>query len=332
LADPLLHLPERRPGSVRRTSHLDVITLPDGSLDITGEAHETRDVRGDVATCRAEVGSNRKLVALEMGGVGAVSGVGGVGGVDKVDGIDGLGSGDSGMEDLSGLLGRVVGRGFRAAVDEISPPGSLRWSLLTDLPLLALLSGYGTLYSGQLNSPITSQFIEGLPVDICAGWAKPGFMMVHIRDHHEVPTPDGPEVPLDTGGWHETPMLVAGVLRRQRLIERTGDEIWAMFRDSYARADASVSVLHEYTVSATVERIKTVDHVEEERIESCVAIPRVLPWAECPQAAASAGRLVGQRVVDVGRQVREDFAGTSTSTHLNDLLSSLAQADALRLD
>ena len=45
--------------------------------------------------------------------------------------------------------------------------------------------------------------------------------------------------------------LAAGALRRQRLIERTGDEVWAMFRDSYAGTDGITSVLHEYTVKAT---------------------------------------------------------------------------------
>ena len=48
------------------------------------------------------------------------------------------------------------------------------------------------------------------------------------------------------------PDLVAGALRRQRLIERTGDEVWAMFRDTYARPDGTTSVLHEYTVKALV--------------------------------------------------------------------------------
>ena len=65
------------------------------------------------------------------------------------------------------------------------------------------------------------------------------------------------------------------------------------------------------------------------RIVACVATPRVLPWAECPQAAASAGRLVGQRVADLRALVRDDLVGTSTCTHLNDLLSSLSQAGRL---
>ena len=62
---------------------------------------------------------------------------------------------------------------------------------------------------------------------------------------------------------------------------------------------------------------------------SCVAVPRVLPWAECPSAAASAERVVGRRVTELRAMVKEEMVGTSTCTHLNDLLSSLSQADQL---
>jgi len=151
-----------------------------------------------------------------------------------------------------GLVGRRVGRGFRAAVDQVCEPGSLRSVLLTELPVVAMLAGYGTLYSGLLPGPLSDQFIDGMPVDVCAGWAEAGSMMVHIRGQREIPTPDGPEVPADREGWHPMPDLVAGALRRQRLIERTGDEVWAMFRDTYARPDGTTSVLHEYSVKALV--------------------------------------------------------------------------------
>jgi hypothetical protein len=203
--------------------------------------------------------------------------------------------------------------------------------LLAELPVVALLSGYGTLYSGLLPFPLSDQFVSGLPVDICAGWAGPGSMMVHIRGLREIPTPDGPEVPADIEGWHPMPELMTGVLRRQRLIERTGAEVWAMFRDTFARPDGITSVLHEYTVTATV----APDHGADdgggvvERIVACQATPRVLPWAECPQAAASAGRLVGQPVAHLRQLVRHDLVGTSTCTHLNDLLFSLSQAGGL---
>ncbi len=315
LAEPLPHLPEKRPGSIRRTSHLEVLARPDGGFELTGVARQG----DDTASCRATLSADRALVLLDL-------------------------VPDSPWS--AGLVGRLVGRGFRAAVDQVCEPGSLRSVLLTELPVVAMLAGYGTLYSGLLPGPLSDQFIDGMPVDVCAGWAEAGSMMVHIRGQREIPTPDGPEVPTDREGWHPMPDLVAGALRRQRLIERTGDEVWAMFRDTYARPDGTTSVLHEYTVKALVSDDSSDDISSTGdgdgrgrrgdsggygggRIVACVATPRVLPWAECPQAAASAGRLVGQRVGDLRALVRDDLVGTSTCTHLNDLLSSLFQAGRL---
>jgi hypothetical protein len=115
-------------------------------------------------------------------------------------------------------------------------------------------------------------------------------------------------------------------MRRQRLIERDGDALWAMFRDSYARPDGTVSVLHEYSLEATLEPAAD----GSSRVRTCVATPRVLPWLECPGAAASAARIEGHAVPALRALVKDDLVGTSTCTHLNDLLASLAQADALR--
>jgi hypothetical protein len=55
----------------------------------------------------------------------------------------------------------------------------------------------------------------------------------------------------------------------------------------------------------------------------------VLPWPECPGAAASAGELVGRTVPDVRAYVRANLRGISTCTHLNDLLCSLADVAPL---
>jgi hypothetical protein len=301
------------------------VGLDDGGLELTGSAHEG----ADAVSCRAVLAADRTLASLELAHDEPP------GPVDD-DGGDGGGGGES-VGQVGSLVGRVVGRGFRAAVDEVCEPGSLRSVLLTELPVVALLSGYGTLYSGHLPAPLSDQFVGGLPVDICAGWAAPGSMVVHIRTRREIPTPDGPSVPADTEGWHPMPSLATGALRRQRLIERSGNEVWAMFRDSYARPDGVTSVLHEYTVTATVDGDG--DGLEGgggdgdgdgvERVTACTATPRVLPWAECPQAAASAGRLVGRPLSDLRRLVRDDLVGTSTCTHLNDLLSTLSQAGRL---
>jgi hypothetical protein len=274
-----------------------MITQPDRHLLLLGLA---QDADGSTATCRATLSPNQTLRTLAL---------------------------DPGLAGADGLVGLVVRRGFRAAVDALGPADTLISLLLCELPVATLLSGYGFLYTGQFATPLSDTFIAGLPVDICAGWTRSGAMMVSVRDERTIPTPAGPLAPLDDpGDWHEMPPLAPGSMRRQRLIERHGDDVWAMFRDTYARPDGSLSVLHEYSLEANLE--PTPDG--RSRVCSCVATPRVLPWLECPGAAASAARIAGHPVPALRALVKDDLVGTSTCTHLNDLLASLAQADALR--
>jgi hypothetical protein len=267
-----------------------MITHDNGLLELSGVAHQ-----GEAsATCRAIVGPARELLAFEL----------------------------TPTLDTSGeLLGLAVARGFRGVVDLICPPGTLTHLLLSELPVAALLSGYGMLYMGQMPSPLSDAYIDHLPVDICSGWGSSASFMVQIRRDHEMPAPDGPVAPPNGDGWHAMPTLAPGSMRRQRLLDRTGSNIWAMFRDTYARPDGVVIVLHEYTVEAIIGA--------GDVIESCVATPRVLPWAECPLAQTSASRLVDRPVESLRMLVKDEFVGTSTCTHLNDLLSSLSQADQL---
>jgi hypothetical protein len=266
-----------------------------GELELIGRA---REHDGSAASCHAAVAPDRTLSALDV---------------------------DPPLPGADALVGHLVGRGFRAAVDELAVPGTLSSVLLCELPVAALLSGYGSLYTGQIPSPLSDDFIAGVPVDICAGWAAPGSMMQRVRADREVPTPDGPPAPgaIDEG-WHPMAALVPGTMRRQRLIERSGDDIWAMFRDTYARLDGRVIVLHEYTLEAELTSGES-----GSRVRSCVATPRVLPWLECPSAAASAARVEGRAVAELRSLVKEELVGTSTCTHLNDLLASLAQVDSL---
>ena len=116
-----------------------------------------------------------------------------------------------------------------------------------------------------------------------------------------------------------------------------------MFRDTYARVDGTVIVLHEYSLTARLAPLDDATAPDEEatgdrtrplrpapgRVLSCTATPRVLPWLECPGAAASAARIEGHALPSLRALVKDDLVGTSTCTHLNDLLASLAQADAI---
>src|SRR5208283_1017945 len=99
-------------------------------------------------------------------------------------------------------------------------------------------------------------------------------------------------------------------------------DIDAMFRDTYVRADGSETIIHEYTLAATVKAGSGV-------IVAARATPRVLPWQECPGAVASAARITGMTLPQLHFRVRRELFGTSMCTHLNDLLRSVADAEAL---
>jgi hypothetical protein len=94
-----------------------------------------------------------------------------------------------------------------------------------------------------------------------------------------------------------------------------------MFRDSFWEADDTEVVLHEYHLDAVVDDAGVLGHLSAE--------PRVLPYPECPWAAASAPRLDGVNVADLATVVKEEFVGTSTCTHLNDLFRSLRDVHRL---
>ena len=99
---------------------------------------------------------------------------------------------------------------------------------------------------------------------------------------------------------------------------RNGDAAVAecFFRDSHVDANGIETVVHEYTVSATVDPATL-------RITECDAIPGPLPYPECPAAAGSARRLPGAPVEGLRSAVLADLTGPTTCTHLNDAFRSL---------
>lgn len=237
-------------------------------------------------------------------------------------------------EGTEALAGVIIGRGFREALGRALPaevaastPLAL---LLDDLPVAALISGYAYLYGDSMPQHAGS---PGVKADICSGWRSDGTMLVSLRDNGAIPIPLGPpttrlESPDDPHGWHHIGPLGAGAMRRRRLVDvspgaAVGDlYVQAMFRDTHVDPSGHESVLHEYLVTADVS-------AEDLLIRTCDAIPRVLPWVECPVAAASAWKLVGHSTSQVRELVRTDLRGTSTCTHLNDLLRSLGDVGVL---
>lgn len=305
--------PERRPNSIRLTTHVDVHTEPSGQLVIQARARELRTASNSTdelakASITARIGKGRALSEIQ-----AIP--------------------DDGRTQR--LVGEVVGSGFRATVRRILGEGASEDALqllLDDLPAAALISGYAALYSGEMNIAPKHLEMGLLKPNICSGWREDATMLVTLKERGQLPVPMGPTVnvlerPGDTLGWHELEPLAQGAMRRRRLIDLSRDDgsesrIFAMFRDTHVDRDGVESILHEYTLSADLDRSTGV-------ISNCVAEPRVLPWGECPAAASSAARVNGCRLDELSAFVARELRGTSTCTHLNDLLRSLANVAML---
>lgn len=305
--DPVTSTPPRHPGSVRRTTSVD--------------------------QCRGAPGSAMEVVARGRDLLTRVDGSTDV--LDEVElrvTLDAFGTvtaieSDPPEPALGALVGGSVSRGFRTRVDAAVPDhrdaATVLHLLLDDLPMAALISNYGSSRE-QPEFTLPPEAGERL-TDLCAGWAAGATMLGAMASTGIFPIPVGPPAPDlasadDPLAWHDLPPMVPrSVRRRRRLDLASGDPLSldVHFRDSHLGADDPEDVLHEYELAATVDPTTT-------EVRSAAARARVLPWPECPQAVASAGRIVGQPVSALRALVSADFTGTSTCTHLNDVLRSLA--------
>jgi hypothetical protein len=292
-------------------------TTQDGVL-LIGAARDTSTDSEGVGTIvaessvRAEVGKDRRLEAITIAPQ---------------------------VRDLSPLLGRAVASGFRAAVDQTVPDDRKAqtplYLLLDDLPVAALISGYADLYVRHPDESESASRTraQSLKADICAGWASDATMMLEIARVGRIPIPIGPQAPRlerddDLLSWHPIDALGPGTMRRRRRVDVVSGEMLrvdAMFRDSHVDEDGLETIVHEYSLDAAVDPRELI-------VTHCEATARVLPWTECPRAAASATRLEGQSVASLRGFVRQQLVGTTTCTHLNDLLRSLADVAPLARD
>lgn len=252
--------------------------------------------------------------------------------VDFSAGIIGKIAADPPHAGLAQLTGGPAFSGFRSLVDEAMPAergsGSVRYQLLDDLPIALMLSARAMRAAGLGMTKMGVR--QQLPIDICAGWVVGGTAVVGTTD-------DGPPLDLgplasqltrgdDVSAWHEFEPLPPHATRRHRRIDVWQDgntvAVDCFFRDSFAPADGVETVVHQYRVSGSVDP-------ETSRFISCEAKAGQLPYPECPNALASAGRLVGAEVGGLRREVQKTFVGPSTCTHLNDTLRSLQDIAAL---
>ncbi|HZP29567.1 MAG TPA: DUF2889 domain-containing protein, partial [Acidimicrobiia bacterium] len=236
------------------------------------------------------------------------------------------------------LLGAVVGPGFRRRAVDAAPgeaaAGTLLNLVLDDLPGAALVSGFALLAADAVPQRHAADEYLDARGDLCAGWAVEATMMTIIREERQSPVSIGPLAPAllredDPDAWHPLPPLPPHSTRRLRRLDVAAPErpgapaaVDVFFRDSHFDEHAVERIIHEYSVRATVDPVSLT-------IVDIDARADVLPWKECPGAVASAARLAGRPTAGLRGYVRETFVGTSTCTHLNDVLRGLADVGPL---
>ncbi len=300
-------MPVAQPGSWRRLTRLDLLRPdgPAGDLVVRGRARDsTTGSDGRSGRC-----SDAELEAT----------------VDYHDGRRLLRLATSpALPELVDLVGSSAIAGFRgrAGLDAVAGFSAPLAALLDDVPVGVLISGHAVSAARGPDSENVTVSSGYIPIaDQCAGYAADGALMTSIAERGRSPVADGPAAPTLRGApdWMSEPLAVHGMRRIRRIDRRITDgsvRIDAMFRDTYRRVDGAETVVHEYELTVVADATTGV-------VDRAVATPRVLPWSDCPGAVASAGRLAGTTLDRIDEQVRRDFRGVGTCTHLNDLLRSI---------
>jgi hypothetical protein len=257
--------------------------------------------------------------------------------VDALRRIEDISS-EPGGRGVEALVGASGGGRLRSRLAEVLPAElagvTPLYLLLDDLSGATLISGFAY-----------SQWPEHWPAEwrqsrarvlsgrtmtgVCAGF-RPGSSALNpdgtprfIHDVRAVaPLPD----PNDPAGWHPLPTINTVAMRRARRIDvhRADGQlrIDAMFQDSATVPAGGRVAVHEYHLTATGDEATGL-------LTSVAADPRVLPYRECPLAAANVDRLVGVPLRDLRQVVLDRLHGTIGCTHLNDALRALAEVPAL---
>ncbi len=319
--------PVRRPGSIRRTSSIDV-TWPggmEGSRQMDGRARDlVTPISGGPGIVRAAstmiamINNDRVIEAISASPAPA--------GLQHVVGGRG-----------GGHLRNVLRENLPDLLAEASP----LYLLLDDISGISLISSWVLALWGAFSADGVTKMDQAeiqahmaSRAGVCWG-LKPGNSGVS-PDHvaMEIDTTDAKELrnPLDPEGWHDLPMEAIMSMRRARRIdvwreagqgqERGQIMIEAAFQDSANHPDGGRAALHEYIIRATVDPQTMV-------LTSLVPEPHVLPYHECPGAVVNAMTLVGTPIADMRSAVLEQLHRDRGCTHLNDALRSMAEVPSL---
>lgn len=319
--------PARVPGSVRRTTSIDM-TRPDG---LTGPLHLTARGRDLLTTAdgTAQVLDTAEMfVVLDYTGTRPILEL----------------RTDPEVEAVADLVGRSALSRFRptarAALGE-RWLGSVLAQLLDDVPVATIVSAAALSRLGQRPGP-SSGVQRTARTDICAGWQADGALARRraaggekgpLRERGPLA---GDLVSADGPGWHAMPPLAPAGMRRVRRLDLVpvaaagpvasapaGAAYLAdgLVRDSFLDPRDAEVVIHEFTVRAAVAADGIV-------LDSSAGIG-VVPGPQCPESGPSAARIIGRRAGELREGVARDFVGITTCTHLNDTLRTLGDLPRL---
>lgn len=320
LRGPAPASPPRRPGSVRRTSSIDM-SWPEGraaGLALVGRArdlytppHGYGPVVLAADEIRARVDGNRAIQRIETTPPRA-------------------------QADL--LVGARAGGHLRRALAETMPDelaaATPLYLLLDDLSGATLVSQFAysqwpSLWPPGATDPRGVASAGRSVAGVCIGF-QPGSSALGPDGRslfiHDIRPVGRLNDAADPYGWHEFVETNEVASRRARRIDVfvTGNviEFDSMFQDSMTVETGGRIAVHEYGVSGSVD-------VTAGTLCTITAEPRVLPYRECPLAANELDRIIGLPLADFRMAIPSVLRGTLGCTHLNDVLRALSDVPTL---
>jgi len=315
--------PVRRKNSVRRTSTIDS-SWPEGRsgpMIMSGNARDALTGR-DLADCSTVATGAFEIVATMGREIRAIETIPRLPDAASLVGVRGGGQSRTAIAAQLGAM-QAIATPLHLLLDDFAGASLVAgwaWSRWRD----DWASPEGVSESARRNFPK----MEG----ICAGF-RPGATSLDElgRPRHDIQSSArvGSLVnPDDPAGWHPLAAQEGVGMRRGRWIDIWQDagliRIEAGFQDSSTAPHGGRDAVHEYRVSATAD-------LNGMALLSVAADPRVLPYRECPAAAANIDRLIGTPLKDFRNEVLDQLPGTLGCTHLNDVLRALADVPHLAL-
>ncbi len=310
--------PLRVPGSVRRTSSIDV-SWPNGragGMRLVGRARDVlTPLLGGTAVACAEDGfdavlkPDRTIVAIEAEPVRPA---------------------------LARLVGARGGGGLRQVLEETLPEERRNSTplhlILDDISGVSLVAGWAWSQWDPNWLAAGRAALKGFDVEkafrsregVCIGFGSGSSGLKLDTDRSGTPTIDLRH-PEDPEGWHAFTVQDGVGMRRARRIDLWLDKVIVIdsaFQDSATTPQGGRAIVHEYCLRATVDPGSL-------QLLSVEAEPRVLPFVECPGAAANLSRLLDAPLTQLREKVLAELRGTAGCTHLNDALRALADVPML---